>query len=53
MHGSGAEPAEVETELLGFAVDFAEDTTKTSWGVEFSWMANKLFPNSFEYDGLS
>jgi hypothetical protein len=39
--------------VLGFALDFAEDTTKTSWGVEFSWMANKLFPNNLEYDGLS
>jgi hypothetical protein len=39
--------------VLGFAVDFAEDTTKTSWGVEFSWMANKLFADSLEYDGLS
>jgi len=39
--------------VFGFGLDFAEDTTKTSWGVEFSWLANKLFANSLEYDGLS
>ena len=39
--------------VFGFGLDFAEDTTKTSWGLEFSWMARKLFANSLEYDGLS
>jgi hypothetical protein len=39
--------------VFGFGLDFAEDVTKTSWGIEYSWMANKLFPNTFEYDGLS
>ena len=39
--------------VFGFGLDFAEDVTKTSWGIEFSWMARKLFANSFEYDGLS
>ena len=39
--------------VFGFAVDFAEDRTKTSWGVEFSWMSNRLFANSNEFDGLS
>ena len=23
--------------ILGFGMDFAEDQTKTNWGVEFSW----------------
>ena len=32
--------------VFGFGLDFAEDTTKTSWGIEFSWMANKLIPNN-------
>lgn len=39
--------------VMGFGLDFAEDVTKTSWGLEFSWMANKIFQNSLEYDGLS
>ncbi len=39
--------------VFGFGLDFAEDTTKTSWGVEFSWMANRLIPNNTEYSGLS
>jgi hypothetical protein len=39
--------------VFGFGLDFAEDVTKTSWGVEFSWMANKLIPNNLEYTGLS
>jgi hypothetical protein len=39
--------------VFGFGLDFAEDVTKTSWGVEFSWMANKIFQNSLEYDGTS
>ena len=24
--------------MLGFSTDFAEDTTKTNWGVEFTWI---------------
>ena len=39
--------------VLGFGLDFAEDVTKTSWGIEFSWMARKLLPNSLTYSGLS
>ncbi len=39
--------------VFGFGLDFAEDVTKTSWGVEFSWMARKLFANSQEFSGLS
>jgi hypothetical protein len=30
--------------VFGFGLDFAEDVTKTSWGVEFSWVARKLIP---------
>ncbi len=39
--------------VFGFGLDFAEDVTKTSWGVEFSWMARKLFANTQEFSGLS
>jgi len=39
--------------VFGFGLDFAEDVTKTSWGIEFSWMARKLFANSTTFSGLS
>jgi len=39
--------------VFGFGLDFAEDVTKTSWGIEFSWMARKLFANTQEFSGLS
>ncbi|MFI5317026.1 MAG: hypothetical protein ACHQ6T_15100, partial [Myxococcota bacterium] len=39
--------------VFGFGLDFAEDTTKTSWGIEFSWMARKLFADSTTYSGLT
>ena len=39
--------------VFGFGLDFAEDVTKTSWGVEFSWTARKQFGNSLTYSGLS
>ena len=39
--------------VFGFGLDFAEDVTKTSWGVEFSWTARRQFPNSLTYSGLS
>jgi hypothetical protein len=42
-----------KTNVLGFSLDFAEDYTKTSWGVEFSWMSNHLFGNTKTVSGLS
>ncbi|HXZ86181.1 MAG TPA: hypothetical protein VEI82_11900, partial [Myxococcota bacterium] len=39
--------------VFGFGLDFAEDVSKTSWGIEFSWMARKLFANSTTFSGLS
>ncbi|MFQ5699841.1 MAG: hypothetical protein ACE5IL_16380 [Myxococcota bacterium] len=39
--------------VLGFSVDFNHDPSKTSWGIEFSWTANKLFSNTNEPDGLN
>jgi hypothetical protein len=38
--------------VLGFSVDFAEGRTKTSWGIEFSWTANRLFPTTLGRRGL-
>jgi Protein of unknown function (DUF1302) len=39
--------------ILGFSTDFAEDRTKSSWGVEFTWVANSLTADNSQYDGLS
>jgi hypothetical protein len=39
--------------ILGFSTDFAEDTTKSSWGVEFTWVDDSLTANGDDYDELS
>jgi hypothetical protein len=37
--------------VFGFALDFAEDITKTSWGIEFSWTSGKFYGNTLSSDG--
>ncbi len=39
--------------VLGFSLDFAEDVTKTSWGIEFSASSDKLIPNVDQPSGYS
>ena len=39
--------------VLGFATDFAEDTTKTNWSLEFTWFANEAFANTTSDRGYS
>jgi hypothetical protein len=39
--------------VLGFSLDFAEDVTKTSWGIEFSATSDKLIPNADDYSNYS
>jgi hypothetical protein len=39
--------------IVGFSMDFAEDRTKSSWGVEFTWVDDSLTSDGGEYDGLS
>ncbi|MCZ6714079.1 MAG: hypothetical protein O7B29_09060, partial [Deltaproteobacteria bacterium] len=39
--------------VFGFALDFAEDVTKTSWGIEYTWTADKLFGNLNSISGLN
>ncbi|UCE85639.1 MAG: hypothetical protein JSU66_15105, partial [Deltaproteobacteria bacterium] len=39
--------------VLGFAMDFAEDVTATSWGVEFSWANDVLRQDNGSFDGLT
>jgi hypothetical protein len=37
--------------VLGFSMDFAEDITKSNWGLEFTWIEGVPFSNNNVYDG--
>jgi hypothetical protein len=39
--------------ILGFGLDFAEDTTKTNWGVEFSWTNSQNYQDNNSFTGFS
>ncbi|HEX9709382.1 MAG TPA: DUF1302 family protein, partial [Candidatus Thermoplasmatota archaeon] len=39
--------------VVGLSADFAEDTTKTNWGVEFTWIPGIPTGNNDEIDGNS
>jgi len=39
--------------ILGFGMDFAEDRTKTNWGVEFSWSSKEQLIDSNSFQGFS
>ena len=39
--------------VLGFSLDFAEDWTRSSWGVEFSWVSAVPYADSLSPTGLS
>ena len=39
--------------VLGLAVDFAEDVTKSNWGVEFTWVEGVRVGDYDEWDGLT
>jgi len=39
--------------VLGFATDFAEDVTKTNWGVEFTWVNGENYANTKRLSGYS
>ena len=39
--------------VLGFALDFAEDRTKTSWGIEMSWLHDAWLANTRRFGGRS
>jgi hypothetical protein len=36
--------------VLGFGMDFAEDRSKTNWGVEFTWIENQPTGDANEFD---
>jgi hypothetical protein len=38
--------------VLGFSTDFTEDTTRTNWGIEFTWLNDLPFSDGDEHDGL-
>jgi hypothetical protein len=39
--------------VLGFSMDFAEDTTKSSWGIEFTYVDDSLAADNDAFDGLT
>ncbi|MCP5057607.1 MAG: hypothetical protein GY937_12900 [bacterium] len=39
--------------VLGFSMDFAEDVTKTNWGLEFTWQEGLPSSDSDAFDGNS
>ena len=38
--------------IFGFGMDFAEDFTKSNWGVEFTWEKDILLGDNDQIDGL-
>jgi len=39
--------------VLGFSTDFAEDRTKTNWGLEFVWFEDEPYQDARQKDGWS
>jgi hypothetical protein len=39
--------------VLGFSTDFAEDYTKTNWGMEFTWVRKQPFTDQDQYVGYN
>jgi len=39
--------------ILGFSTDFAQDSTKSNWGIEFSWFNAEQLPNGDRFSGFS
>jgi len=39
--------------VLGFATDFAEDRSKTNWGIEFTWIGGVPFADNDSLSGIS
>jgi hypothetical protein len=53
-HSSGELVLQYEKRnILGFAFDFAEDRTKTNWGVEATWVSGQPFLDNDQFDGLT
>jgi hypothetical protein len=39
--------------VLGFSMDFAEDTTKSNWGIESTWIEGNQFDDHDQFDSLT
>jgi hypothetical protein len=39
--------------VFGFGLDFAEDTTRSAWSIEFSWIADARIPNTRRHNFYS
>jgi hypothetical protein len=39
--------------VLGFSMDFAEDVTKSNWGIETTWIEGNPFDDHDQYDSLA
>jgi hypothetical protein len=39
--------------VLGLSSDFAEDFTKSNWGMEFTWVNRVPFEDASEFDGIT
>ncbi len=39
--------------VLGFSMDFAEDVTKSNWGIETTWIEGNQFDDHDQYDSLT
>jgi hypothetical protein len=51
--GSEARLIYEKRNVLGFSMDFAEDVTKTNWGIEFVWFEDEPYGDTHEVDGWS
>jgi hypothetical protein len=53
-HSGGVGVLKVDkSNILGFSMDFAEDVTKSNWGVEFTWVEGLHVGDNDEFDGLA
>jgi hypothetical protein len=42
-----------KSNILGFSMDFAEDVTKSNWGIEFTWVDDVHFGDNNAFSGVS
>jgi len=53
-HSGGVGILKVDkSNVFGFSMDFAEDVTKSNWGIEFTWVEGLHFSDNDELDGLA
>ena len=53
-HGGGEAVLTYEKRnVLGLAMDFGEDVTKTNWGVEFTWIEDQPFSDNNSLNGVT